>query len=306
LFCDVLPESVFIARDEREIYAIPVSLKKQNLHKVIAQKLNLTIDPHIDEWEKFLKRIEESRSKKVKIAVVGKYIGLKDAYISIYEAIKHAGWSLGVYPDIIAVDSENIEDLAEELSKIDGIIVPGGFGERGIEGKIEAVRIARENNIPFLGLCLGMQIASIEFARNVCQLKKANSMEFDPKTPHPIITLMDEQKNIVEKGGSMRLGLYPCKLKKGTHARKLYQEALIYERHRHRYEFNTFYRSLLEEKGIVFAGLSPDERLVEIIEYPANDYFVAVQFHPEFLSNPLRPHPLFKGLLETVLKRKGS
>ena len=244
-----------------------------------------------------------------RIALVGKYVKLHDAYLSVVEALSHAGYAYGTKIDIRWVNSEEIEenkpDLSEVFKDIDGIIVPGGFGYRGIEGKIDAIRYARENKIPFLGLCLGMQCAVIEFARNVCAMKKANSSEFIPDTPYPVIDLMSDQEDVTEKGGTMRLGIYPCKLKDGTRARTLYDnKEIIYERHRHRYEVSNELRPILEKAGLVISGTSPDGRLVEIIELKDHPYFEATQAHPEFKSRPNRPHPLFLGFIEAALKER--
>ena len=235
----------------------------------------------------------------MRIGVVGKYIGLQDAYKSVYEAIIHGGIGNDCGVEIVQVDAEEIEkDGAEKILKgLGGILVPGGFGERGIEGKILAAQYARENNIPYLGLCLGMQIATIEFARNVLKLAKAHSTEFDPNTPHPVIAMLDEQKRVTKKGGTMRLGAQPCQLALGTKAAELYGSFVVNERHRHRYEFNNAYRDKFEKAGFVFSGLSPDGKLVEIIELTNHPFFIASQFHPEFLSKPHQPHPLFKGFI---------
>lgn len=245
--------------------------------------------------------------KEVEVALVGKYVDLHDAYISVVEALKHAGVYHSAAVNIRWVNAEHVNDETVEtlLKGADGILVPGGFGDRGVEGKIRAIQYARENKIPYLGLCLGMQCAVIEFARNVAGLKGANSTEFDPNTSYPVIDLMPEQKDIDEKGGTMRLGVYPCKVIEGTKAYQAYQDELVYERHRHRYEFNNQYRELLTSKGLVLSGLSPDERLVEIIELKDHPYFVASQFHPEFKSRPLKPHPLFRDFIGAILKIKG-
>lgn len=308
LFCDVGEDNVFIARDVKEIYEVPVMLRKQKLDLVITKKLGLDVKTtEVDsDWERFLQKVSESKKSAVTIAIVGKYIQLRDAYISIYESLRHGGIENQTDVEIAWIDSEDVTSGKNELPQIfgsvDGILIPGGFGERGIDGKLASVQFARENNIPFLGICLGMQIAAIEFARNVCGLKEANSAEFDCSTENPVIDIMESQKSVNNLGGTMRLGLYPCKLKKSSIARDLYSESLIYERHRHRYEFNTSYRSQFEENGIVFSGLSPDERLMEIIEYPRNDFYVAVQFHPEFQSSPIKPHPLFAGFIRAACR----
>ena len=240
------------------------------------------------------------------MAVVGKYIGLQDAYKSIYEAIIHGGISNNVKVVIRKIDSENIlKSGAEELLKdVSGILVPGGFGGRGIEGKIKAIEFARKNNIPFLGLCLGMQCAVLEFARSVCGLKDANSTEFNPKTKNPVISLLMEQKNVKDLGGTMRLGAYPCKVKKNTLAFKVYKKDKISERHRHRYEFNNKYRKLMQKKGMVFSGIYEKKNLVEIIELSSHPYFIAVQFHPEFKSKPDNAHPLFRDFIRAAIEKK--
>ena len=258
----------------------------------------------LSEWTEMVDRIHSS-SRKVTIAMVGKYMELHDAYLSVMEALKHASWQEGATVNIKWVDSETVnKDTEEEIfSDVDGILVPGGFGYRGVEGKIEAVRWARINNIPFLGICLGMQVAVIEFARNVLGLKNANSSEFLPDGDESVIDIMPDQRG-VKKGGTMRLGAYPCKTKEGSLLRELYGLEMINERHRHRYEFNNEYRSLFEENGMVLSGTSPDDRLVEAVEIPEHPFFIAVQFHPEFKSRPQRPHPCFSGLIRASLERR--
>jgi CTP synthase len=244
----------------------------------------------------------------VRIAICGKYINLKDAYKSIMESFIHGGIANETKVDLVWVSSEDIVDNGAEkyLDNVDGILIPGGFGERGIEGKIEAIKYVRENNIPFLGICLGLQCAIIEYARNVCGLDNANSFEFNAETKHPVIHLMDEQRHITNMGGTMRLGAYPCEIKRGSLAYKLYGKTKISERHRHRYEVNNEYREALSDKGMVFSGLSPDEKLVEICELEDHPYFIGSQFHPELKSRPMNPHPLFKGLVEAALKYRKS
>ena len=248
-------------------------------------------------WQEIIRKLIAPQHR-VRIGVVGKYIGLQDAYKSVYEAIIHGGVGNDCGVEIVQVDAEEIEKNGAEkmLKGLGGILVPGGFGERGIEGKILAAQYARENKIPYLGLCLGMQIATIEFARNVLKLDKAHSTEFDPNTPHPVIAMLDEQKRVTKKGGTMRLGAQPCQLALGTKAAQLYGSFVVNERHRHRYEFNNAYRDKFEKAGFVFSGLSPDGKLVEVIELADHPFFIASQFHPEFLSKPHQPHPLFKGL----------
>ena len=296
LYCNVPISSVIEARDvESSIYEFPLMLQTEGLDEKVCQLLHLDTRPaDMERWKMVVHSIVNP-SRQVKIAVVGKYVELQDAYKSIYESLCHAGGANDCGVDLEIVDAEQIEAEGAEifLSGVSGILVPGGFGDRGTEGKIAAARYARENKIPFLGICLGMQIATIEFARNVCGLEGANSTEFEPATPHPVIALLDDQKEVTGKGGSMRLGSWPALLKSDSLAHRLYGHAEIAERHRHRYEFNNAYRERMEEKGLVISGTSPDGSLVEIIEYPDHPWFIAVQFHPEFLSKPEAPHPLF-------------
>ena len=256
----------------------------------------------MEKWKKVVRSIVHP-SRRVKVAVVGKYVELQDAYKSIYEALCHAGGANDCGVDLEIVDAEEIEaeGAGKHLAGVAGILVPGGFGDRGTEGKIAAARYARENGIPFFGICLGMQIASIEFARNVCGLEGANSTEFDPGTPHPVIALLDEQKEVAGKGGSMRLGSWPAAIKPSSKAREIYGQSEIAERHRHRYEFNNNYRERMEARGFVVSGTSPDGSLVEIIELRDHPWFVAVQFHPEFLSKPDKPHPLFREFIKASI-----
>jgi CTP synthase len=245
------------------------------------------------------------RKKEIAVAVVGKYVKLHDAYLSIIESLNHAGFHTGSKVEIKWVESDYVteQNVSEKLGDVNAVIIPGGFGDRGIEGKIAACRYARENNIPYLGICLGMQISVIEFARNVCCLQDANSSEFNAETPYPVINLMEDQLGITRKGGTMRLGAYPCKIQKGTKLLELYGEELISERHRHRYEFNNEYRDIVTKNGMVISGTSPNNALVEAVELPDNTYFIGVQYHPEFKSRPNRPHPLFVGLLKAALER---
>jgi CTP synthase len=247
-------------------------------------------------------------ARRVEIGIVGKYTGNGDAYISIAEAVKHGGIANNAGAKITFVDSESLtdENIETELGDLDGIIVAGGFGGRGIEGKVGVVRYAREKRVPFLGLCLGLQMAVVEVARNVCKLNGANSEEVDPDTPHPVIHLLPEQQGVEDKGATMRLGLYPCRIKDGTLAARLYREELVYERHRHRYEVNNSYRMQLERAGLVCSGVSPDYRLVEIVELAGHPFFIGAQFHPEFKSRPNRPHPLFEGLVAAALERQSG
>lgn len=309
LFCDVEPDAVINNLTADSIYDVPLLMEQEGLDHIALKKLGLADRPvDLSDWKDMVARIHNAKGV-TRIALVGKYVKLHDAYLSVVEALSHAGYAYGTKIDIRWVNSEEIEenkpDLSEVFKDIDGIIVPGGFGYRGIEGKIEAIRYARENKIPYLGLCLGMQCAVIEFARNVCGMKKANSSEFIPDTPYPVIDLMSDQEDVTEKGGTMRLGIYPCKLKDGTKARTLYDnKEIIYERHRHRYEVSNELRPILEKAGLVISGTSPDGRLVEIIELKDHPYFEATQAHPEFKSRPNRPHPLFLGFIEAALKER--
>ncbi|GAJ38434.1 CTP synthase [Saccharococcus caldoxylosilyticus] len=305
LFCDIDPKAVIEARDADTLYAVPLMLQEQKLDQIVCDHLKLNCkEADMTEWKALVEKVR-NLSRTTKIALVGKYVELQDAYISVVEALRHAGYAFDTDIDIKWINSEHVnrENVAELLGDADGILVPGGFGDRGIEGKIEAIRYAREQKVPFLGICLGMQLASIEFARNVVGLKEAHSAEFDPNTPHPIIDLLPEQKDIEDLGGTLRLGLYPCKLQEGTLAYEAYQDEVIYERHRHRYEFNNHYRQMMEQHGFVFSGTSPDGRLVEIIELKDHPWFVAAQFHPEFTSRPTRPQPLFREFVKASLKQ---
>jgi len=244
----------------------------------------------------------------VKIAIVGKYTNLSDCYLSVVESLRHAAANTNCNIDIKWVNSEDLrsDTVASQLNDVDGVLIPGGFGERGIKGKVQAARYARENRIPYLGLCLGMQVAVIDFAQHVCGLTDAMSVEFDPNTPNPVIHLMDEQEGVVNKGGTMRLGQYSCVVKENTQLHDLYKQSLIYERHRHRYEFNNEYKSVMESHGLVFSGICPDNQLVEVIENPDHPYFMACQYHPEFKSRPLKPHPLFYGFVEAAKAFTGT
>jgi CTP synthase len=308
LYCNVPVSSVIEARDvENSIYEFPLMLQSEGLDEKVCKLLHLdTPAADMERWKMIVHSIVHP-SRRVKIAVVGKYVELQDAYKSIYEALCHAGGANDCGVDLQIVDAEQIEaDGAEiHLCTAAGILVPGGFGDRGTEGKIAAARYARENKIPYFGICLGMQIATIEFARNVCGLEGANSTEFDPESPHPVIALLDEQKKVTGKGGTMRLGAWPAVLKQGSLANRIYGQAEISERHRHRYEFNGDYRQRMEEKGFVISGTSPDGSLVEIIEHRDHPWFVAVQFHPEFLSKPEAPHPLFDEFIRASMSSKG-
>jgi CTP synthase len=307
LFCNVRPEAVFQAIDLKEIYEIPLMLHDQNLDGVIVDYLKIqTPPPRLENWKDMVERAKGAQ-EPVKIGVAGKYIELQDAYKSIYEALRHAGFANDVVLDIMKIDAEELtrETVDRILGDIHGILIPGGFGIRGIEGKILAAGFARERRIPFFGICLGMQCALIEYARNVCGFENANSLEFDQETPHPVVSLMGTQKNIVNLGGTMRLGAYPCKLRKGTLSSRAYGDVdVVPERHRHRFEVNNAYRGILEEKGLCIAGEYEEGNLAEIIEIPDHPWFVAVQFHPEFKSRPLNPHPLFKEFIRSAKEYK--
>ncbi|NOY00235.1 MAG: CTP synthase [Verrucomicrobia bacterium] len=305
MFCNLPKSNVIQFLDlEHTIYEAPLELRKERFDQIVCDALGLDLpDPDLSEWKSFVNRIIHP-SNEIRIAVVGKYIELQDAYKSIYEALTHAGASNDCRVSIVRLDSKEIvaDGAAAHLSDLHGILIPGGFGERGIEGKVAAAQYARENNIPYFGLCLGMQIATIEFARNVCGLENANSSEFDPDTPHPVICLLEEQKDVDEKGGSMRLGTWETLLTKGSRSQELYGSDKVNERHRHRYEFNQDYRQQMEEAGLLIAGTSPDGTLTEIIELPEHPFFVASQFHPEFRSRPNKPHPLFAGFVKAGLE----
>ena len=306
LFCNVRKEAVIEASDVESIYQVPLIFKRQILDEIILSHFKLICKfSDLKDWEKnVVERVANPRNKVI-IALVGKYTGLQDAYKSIYEALVHGGIANDAKVEIKKVDSEAIqkEGAGKLLKDVSGVLVPGGFGYRGIEGKIKAIKFARENKIPFLGLCLGMQCAVVEFARSVCGLTGANSTEFKPKTKYPVISLLAEQKKIRDLGGTMRLGAYPCKLKKNSLAYKVYGKALIQERHRHRYEFNNKYKKIFEKKGLVFSGIYPKKNLVEIIELKNHPYFIAVQFHPEFKSKPNNAHPLFRGFIRAALEK---
>ncbi len=303
LFCDVESNEVVECVDAESLYDIPLALQAQGLDSIVLDHFGIQA-PAADmtEWKALVERVK-NLSKTTKIALVGKYVELQDAYISVAEALKHAGYAHDTDIDIDWINAEhvNAENVNELLSDVDGILVPGGFGDRGVEGKIEAIKFARENNVPFLGICLGMQMAAVEFARNVLGLEGAHSTEL-AETQYPIIDLLPDQEDVEDLGGTLRLGLYPCKLKEGSRAREIYAEDLVYERHRHRYEFNNEYREAMEAAGLVFSGLSPDGRLAEIIELPEKDFFVAAQFHPEFVSRPQRPQPLFRDFIGASVK----
>jgi CTP synthase len=314
-FCNLTLQDVISAPDVEIVYEIPLNFEKENLGNRVLEKFNLKKrKSNLKDWEELVKTAKMAQ-KPVKIGIIGKYFEsgefvLADSYISVIEAIKHASWFFKRKPEIYWLSAEKYEknpSQLKELKKFDGIIVPGGFGKRGIEGKIRGIEFCRKNKIPFLGLCLGMQLAVVEFARNVCGLKGANSTEFVQKTKHPIINVMPEQKVLLKEkkyGGTMRLGNYKCQIRKGTKSYFAYsKKEVVFERHRHRYEFNNKYREILEKKGMIVAGINPERNLVEIIELKNHPFFVASQFHPEFKSRPLNPHPLFKGFIKAAIKK---
>jgi len=301
MFCNLPSSCVFTAKDVETIYEVPLHFHEEGVDEKIIEILNIwTRTPDLLDWKRLISKIHHPKNE-VTIAIVGKYVNLTDSYKSLNEALKHGGYANETKVNLKFFDSEelNDKDLKKEFEGIDGILIPGGFGDRGIEGKIKSIQYARENEVPFFGICLGMQLACIEFARNVCKIEGANSREFDENCPEPVIDLMDEQKKLLTKGATMRLGAYPCVIEKGTLAQRVYEEREISERHRHRYEFNNLYREKLAKKGFVFSGLSPEGSLVEIIEYPNHPYFIAVQFHPEFKSRPITPHPLFNHFIRS-------
>ena len=305
LFCNVKKENVIENKTVRNLYEVPIMLEGEGLADAVCKKLHLKNKvANNSEWEKMINKINNLKDKNVNVAIVGKYVDLEDSYLSVIESLKHGGFANNTKVNIELVDCEKITHANAKniLKKYNGIIVPGGFGNRGIEGKIETIRYVRQNDIPFLGICLGMQMAVVEFARNVLGLKDANSEEFNKETKNQVIHIMEKQKNITKKGGTMRLGAYPCKIKKNTLAYKIYGKELIYERHRHRYEYNNDYKELLEKNGLICSGTSPDGSLVEIVEIPKNKFFIAGQFHPEFKSRPDRPAPLFSNFIKYILK----
>ncbi len=303
LLCDVPISGVISAPDVDSIYRVPLVLHREGLDRELANHLRVDTEPDLSEWQDLVDRIDAA-SESVNIAIVGKYVNLRDAYLSVIEALRHGGFHHGVKVELNWVSSDDLEDadVGQAFAGMHGIVVPGGFGWRGVEGKLEAIRYARERGVPYLGLCLGLQCAVIEFARNVCGLEGANSSEFDPATPHPVIDLLPEQKNVTDLGGSMRLGAQPCHIVPGTKAEQVYGERVVYERHRHRYEVNPAYHDALSGKGMVFSGLSPDGRLVEIVELEGHPFFMAGQFHPELRSRPTRPHPLFRDFIGAARK----
>ena len=330
LFCNVKKENVIENKTVDNLYEIPLMLEKQGLAEAVCKKLNLkNKEPHNEEWEKIIRKIKSTKDKNVNIAIVGKYTKLEDSYLSVIESVKHAGYANAVKTNVELVDSEKItpSNVKLILQKYDGIIVPGGFGNRGIEGMITAIKYARENKVPFLGICLGMQMCVIEFARDVLKLEDVNSEEFEPNAKNLVIHIMEEQKKVNKKGGTMRLGAYPCKLVENSKVMKMYSkyllnkeerssnkeldskflrdisnQSIISERHRHRYEYNNDYREQMELKGLRIAGTSPDESLVEIVELENHPFFVGCQFHPEFKSRPNKPHPLFVELVAKSIK----
>ena len=307
MFCGLEnKEDVIHNRDCRTIYEVPLMFAKQNFDTIVLKKLNLKLNKcDLTAWSQMVDKLCDDSLPEATVAIVGKYVAVADAYISVTEALKHAGITNNVRVKVKLVEAENIErdGTAAWLKDVQGVIVPGGFGNRGIEGKIATIQYARENQIPFLGICLGMQTSVMEFARHICGLKGANSTEFDVKTKYPVIHLLNEQKDVQNKGGTMRLGLYDCKIKAGTLAAKLYGTTEIQERHRHRYEFNNEYRTQFEKAGLVVSGVNPQSNLVEIVELPTHPFFIACQFHPELKSRPQHPHPLFQGLVGAVAKR---
>ena len=307
LFCSIPKENIIDAVDAKNIYDIPINMHKQGIDELILKQFNLPVNKaNLKDWENLL-YVMDNLKEEVEIALVGKYVELHDAYLSVAEALKHAGYKYQTKVNIKWVNSEDLEkdvDFKEVFKNTKGIIVPGGFGNRGTLGMIKAINYARVNNIPFLGICLGMQLSVIEFARNVCKLEDCNSTEFDPLCKNPIIDLMSDQKTVINMGGTLRLGNYNCKLLKGTLAYNDYKTDLIQERHRHRYEFNNKYMDLLKEKGMVFSGINEESNLVEIIEIPKHKHFIACQFHPEFKSRPTRPHPLFVSFVKASIDNK--
>ena len=308
LFCDVEPEAVIENQTCSSIYEVPLMMQDQGLDDIVIKKLGLEERPcDMTEWKEMVHKILNP-SKDITVAIVGKYVALHDAYLSVVEALDHAGIATGTKVNIRWIDSEELDDTSvdpkEVFDGVEGIIVPGGFGSRGVEGKIRTIQYARENNIPYLGLCLGMQTAVMEFARNVCSMEGATSSEFDENAKYKVIDLMSDQVDVDKKGGTMRLGVYPCKVEAGTKTREVYGEDLIYERHRHRYEFNNEYRQQLTDAGLVISGTSPDGRLVESVEVKNHPFFIGTQAHPELKSRPNNAHPLFRGFVDAILELK--
>ncbi len=302
-FCDVPVESVITAQDASSIYEVPLRLEEEGLAQQTLDLLNLPQrQPNLQQWESLVQKMQ-TLNKQIEVAIVGKYVQLGDAYLSVVEAVKHAAIEFGSDVQLRWISAEDVETYGAEsqLKGVSGIIVPGGFGIRGVDGKVKAIEYARQNNVPFLGLCLGMQCSVIEWARNVACLDRAHSAEFEPQTPNPVINLLPEQQDVVDLGGTMRLGLYPCRLTPNTLTYSLYGQEVVYERHRHRYEFNNAYRNRFLETGYVVSGTSPDGRLVEIIELTGHPFFIATQFHPEFSSRPNHAHPLFLGFVKASI-----
>ncbi len=309
LFCNVERECVVTAMDVEHIYELPLVLNSEGVDSAICEKLNIwTGAPQLDNWRRVVRTLRAPDRGEVTIGIVGKYVDLTESYKSLNEALTHGGVANDCAVKLTFIDAEEIEEkgITEQLKSVDAILVPGGFGKRGSEGKIAAIRYARENNVPFFGICLGLQMAFVEFSRTVLGIEDAASEEFIPDSPNRVIHLMEHQKGVSQMGGSMRLGAYPCSLKENSLARQIYNAKEISERHRHRFEVNNSYRERAEEKGMVLSGLSPDKMLVEMIEIPGHPWFVGVQFHPEFLSKPLAPHPLFSSFVAAGLRARGS
>ncbi len=307
LFCDVKVENVISEPDAWSIYGVPLMLEESGVGRIVVEQLGLTeraTAPNLRDWQALSDSIKQA-SIPLEIGLVGKYVELQDAYLSVAESIRHASWAAGCNVKIRWIDSEKLEHAGdtESLTGLDGVVIPGGFGYRGIEGKVRAARHGRESGLPTLGLCMGMQCMVIELARTALGTEDANSTEFDAFTPHPVIDLLPEQRDLAEKGGTMRLGSYPCVLIEGSLAHRSYKQPIVLERHRHRFEFNNAYRELLETNGLRFSGLSPDGRLVEIVELPAHPFYLGTQYHPEFRSRPNRPHPLFTAFIQAALER---
>jgi CTP synthase len=307
LLCDVPISGVISAPDAPSIYEVPLVLHREGLDEELARHLRLDHRPDLTEWQTLVDRIHDA-TEPVDIAVVGKYVNLRDAYLSVMEALSHGGFDQGADVRVrwVASDDLGAGRTEEELATVDGVLIPGGFGVRGVEGKIDAVRFAREGGIPFLGICLGLQCAVVEFARHVCGLEGANSSEFDPASPHPVIDLLPEQKDVTDLGATMRLGAQPAHLTPGSLAARVYGQELVYERHRHRWEVNPAYHDRLREAGLVISGMDKDGRLAEIIEIPGHPFFIAGQFHPELRSRPTRPHPLFRGFVQAAKEFRGT
>ena len=306
LFCNVKKKNIIENATVSDLYEVPLMLEEQGLAEVVCEKLRLeNREPKNENWKKMIDNIKNLENKNVNIAIVGKYIQLEDSYLSVIESLKHGGFANNTKVNIELVDCEKIKPKTakEILGKYNGILVPGGFGTRGVEGKIETIKYARENNIPFLGICLGMQMAVIEFARNIAKIDDANSAELDENCKNPVIHIMDTQKDITKKGGTMRLGAYPCKIKSDSLAYKIYGKDIISERHRHRFEYNNDYKDILEKNGLICSGTSPDGSLVEIVEIPEHKFFIAGQFHPEFKSRPDKPAPLFVEFIKAIINK---